>query len=207
VLGGDASADPVRVYTLHQGAGGAQYAEFTLSQERRGQIDAVAGPLSVEGNTASVRVSFVQAVPSTSTRFTVRLPAGVSNIKIDPAPSGAPDVNAKGESLYLVSSRALSVGAKSEISVSYTQASGGTPSDSGGSSPSLIIAFLGIVLVLLVAVIVLVARFGLADRGSESDEEDEDVDEDDEDIWYDEDDEDDDIDEDEDDEDDESEDD
>lgn len=187
VLGGDVNDDPERTYTLHDGAGGAQYAEFTLGQSHRGQIDTVAEPLTMEGSTSSTRMSFVQAVSSTSTQFTVRLPAGVSDVKIDPAPSGPPDVNANGESLYLVSNRSLPVGAKFQISVSYTQVGTTTSSASRASPTSLILVFLGVVLVLLVAAIVFVARLGSVNKEGESDEEDEDLDERNEDIWYDED--------------------
>lgn len=185
VLGGDVNDDPARRYTLRDGAGGAQYAEFTLSQSFHGQVDAVAGPLTTEDGSLSARVSFVQAVANTSTRFTVRLPAGASNVKIDPAPPRAPEVNASGESLYTVGDRSLPVGGRLQISVSYTQA-GTESSAKSRTPPSAILVVLVIALVVLIAVIVLVARFMPADKGSEGDEDDE-GDEDSEDVLVDED--------------------
>jgi hypothetical protein len=112
VLGGDVSADPQRTYTVHDGVGGAQYVEFTMTQSRRGQVDTVAGPLTVKGADVSAKMSFVQSVPSTSTEFAVRIPANASNVKIDPAPSGSPETNSSGESLYYVGTQTLPIGTK-----------------------------------------------------------------------------------------------
>jgi hypothetical protein len=175
VLGGDVSADPQRTYTLHDGVGGAQYAEFTMTQSRRGQVDTVAGPLTVKGAAVSAQLSFVQSAPSTSTEFAVRIPANASNVKIDPAPSGSPETNSTGESLYYVGTQSLPIGTKLALSISYTQGAASTSKPLASSSSSLLM-LLGILLVVLIAIIAFVARHGSSEEESEEDE-DEDEDE------------------------------
>lgn len=171
VLGGDIGADPQRTYTLHDGAGGAQYAEFTLTQSRRGQVDTIAGPLTIKGTSVSAQLSFVQSVPSTSTEFAVRIPPNVSDVKIDPKPSGAPETNSSGESLYYIGAQTLPIGTNLGMSISYTQ---GAPSTSKplASSSSSFLMLLGILLVVLVAFIAFFSR-----RGSSEDDEEEQDDE------------------------------
>lgn len=119
ILGGDPSADPERTFTLHSGAGGGQYAEITLTAAHRGQIDTNGIPMTATGNKISTQVDWIQSVPSTSTIFSVRVPAGVSDIKIDPTPQGTPQVNSAGETLWVLPVATLAPGAPLTITISY----------------------------------------------------------------------------------------
>jgi len=147
ILGGPASQDPQRAYTLKTGVG-AQYAEFALSVSHDGQLDA-ALPLVVSGTHATSLVRFVQSVPATSTGFSVRMPADATNTKISPAPVAAPQTNPAGESLYALPTAALAPGASITVSVAYDQ--GTRPATVSSSNLTALYLVLGIVLVLLVA--------------------------------------------------------
>jgi hypothetical protein len=121
ILSGDASTDKERPFTLQNGQGGS-YAEFTLSVSRRGQIETNGIPMMASGTKLLTQVDWIQSVPSTSTLFTVRIPAQVSAVTIDPKPQGAPETNAVGESLYILPTQNLATGAQSAIKVSYDTA-------------------------------------------------------------------------------------
>jgi hypothetical protein len=150
ILGGDAGADKERKYELKTGAGGARYAEFTLSLSHRGQIDTGGIPMTAKGNDVTTQVEFVQSARATSTGFSVRIPAGVSEVKIVPTPVGTPDVNAAGESLYTLPPKTLPLGASTLVTVAYNVSPTGT---SQGSGPSMTTVYL-VLGVLLVAALV-----------------------------------------------------
>jgi hypothetical protein len=169
ILGGDPNADPQAQYTLHDGAGGAQYAEFTMSKSRIGQIDTYAAPLKNDGKTVSTQVTYVQSVPSTSTIFSVRLPANISNVKIDPTPTAPAEKNTSGESLYLVGGSSMATGAKQAISIAYSL--GAAAPASAASSQTPVFVALGIALVA-----VLVALGFVVQRGSGPSAEDDQAD-------------------------------
>ncbi|HEY5539910.1 MAG TPA: hypothetical protein VIL41_00475 [Coriobacteriia bacterium] len=166
ILGGSASADIQRDFTLHPGAGGGQYAEFTLSVSRRGQIDTSGIPMTARGTVLSTQVDFVQSVSSTSTIFTVRMPAGVSQVKIEPSPVGAPETNSAGESLYPLPTKNLATGAKQTVKVSYnTSPTGATPS--AGINLTAVYVVLGVLLVGAISF----AAYLLARQGSVGDDD------------------------------------
>jgi hypothetical protein len=117
ILGGNGDADIQRTFELKTGAGGARYAEFTLSKSHRGQIDTSGIPMTAQGTVVTSKFEFVQSAPSTSTGFSVRVPAGVSDVRIVPTPTGPPQVNSAGESLYTLPEQNLALGAATEVSV------------------------------------------------------------------------------------------
>ena len=59
ILGGSAESDIEQPFKLIQGQGG-QFAEFTLTKSRRGQIDAIGLPLKITSDAVSVSVEYVQ---------------------------------------------------------------------------------------------------------------------------------------------------
>lgn len=154
ILGGDPNADPERAFTLHSGSGGGKYAEFTLSVSHRGQIETNGIPLTANGTVLSTQVEFVQSVPATSVTFSVRIPAGVTQVKIDPSPSGPPSINTStGDSLYLLALVSLATGAKTTVKITFnTSPTGATQT----SAPSLTAVYivLGVLLVALIAIVV-----------------------------------------------------
>ena len=121
ILNGDASTDKERTFTLQDGQGGS-YAELTLSLSHRGQIETNGIPMMASGTKLLTQVDWIQSVASTSTLFTVRIPAQVSAVTIDPRPEGAPETNAVGESLYVLPVQKLATGAQSAIKISYDTA-------------------------------------------------------------------------------------
>lgn len=172
IVGQDASSDQQRDFTLHNGAGGGAYAEFTMSVSHRGQIETSGIPITAHGAVVSTEVDFVQSVPASSTIFTVRLPAKISQVNITPTPTGPPDTNSAGESLYLLPAQTLATGASSPIKVSYNTS---PPAAARTSGPNLTPAYvvLGVLLVGAVAFVVyLIARQG-PDTGDEPEDEDE----------------------------------
>lgn len=170
VLGNDPSADKMREFSLGRGDGGAEYAEFTLSESHQGQIDAVASPLTTNAGTFSAAATFVQSVPSTSTAFAVRMPVGAEKVTIEPAPVSPPDFNDAGESLYSLGERSLTAGSKLAVTVSYSKVD--TQTASGGTSQML----LPFLVVALVLVLVILAVVVVSQRGQSSEETDEDFD-------------------------------
>lgn len=170
ILGGDPSADPQREYTIHDGSGGAKYVEFTVTQSHQAQIETLGSPPTISGKTLTIAVDYVQSVPGTSTDFSVRMPAGVGNVKTDPATMGAVQKNSAGETLYSLGGGNLMPGSKQKVSVSYTQA--GVGGSSAASSQTPIFVVLGILLV--VAVIAVTFLMQRRPQGVQEADEDDD---------------------------------
>lgn len=173
ILNGDASTDKERTFTLQDGQGGS-YAEFELSVSHRGQIETNGIPMMASGTKLLTQVDWIQSVASTSTLFTVRIPAAVSAVTIDPKPDGAPETNAVGESLYVLPLQKLATGAQSAIKVSYdTAPAAATPTATLNLTAVYVV--LGILLAGAVAVTVyLVSRqnsSGSDDAGYDDDED------------------------------------
>jgi hypothetical protein len=172
ILGGPASADIEQPFKLVQGRGG-QFAEFTLTKSRRGQIDAIGFPLKVSSDAVSVSVEYVQSVSSPLTAISVRLPANTSKHKIAPKPEGEPADNADGESLYTIKPRAFKPGETQKIDISYSL----TPpvAKAPGSELNIVLIGLGVALAIaVVAMIVIVRRNSTIDTAAEeSDDESE----------------------------------
>jgi hypothetical protein len=165
ILGGPASADIEQPFKLVQGRGG-QFAEFTLTKSRRGQIDAIGFPLKVSSDAVSVSVEYVQSVSSPLTAISVRLPANTSKHKITPKPEGDPADNADGESLYTIKPRAFKPGETQKIDISYSL----TPpvAKAPGSELNIVLIGLGVALAIaVVAMIVIVRRNRATGMGAE----------------------------------------
>jgi hypothetical protein len=170
VFGGDLAKDIERSYTLGTGAGGAQYAELTLTQSNIGQIDTFGPGPTKSGNRVNASVTYVQAVPSPSTEFSVRLPANAGNVELSPKYVGQPDHNKAGESLYVLGQQVQRPGSPYEIKVSYTE--GGAQASKSSQTPLIIGLLIGFALV-IVALIFIVNRT-VPDDAGESAPKDED---------------------------------
>lgn len=156
ILGADASSDVSREYRLADGVG-AQYAEFYLTKSLHGQIDSVASTLSVSGTTISTSIDWIQSVTSSETLFSVRLPAGISAVKITPAPVGAPVENDTGETLYALPSKSLPAGGAQTVALSYSTVPAAEP-ETGPSANAIIFSLLGVLGLAIVVLMVMVRR-------------------------------------------------
>lgn len=164
ILGGDPGADPQKEYTLATGAGGGQYAEFTLTGSHQGQIEVNAGVLPA-GQSVSAKTTFVQSTPSNTTAFAVRMPSGAQSVHIEPAPVATPEFNDAGESLYTLETKNVPVGTKVDLAFSYTKgapttgaSSSSAASTSAQSSMPLIVLLAGSAIVFLVAAVFIARR-------------------------------------------------
>lgn len=151
IFGADAANDIPREYRLVDGVGG-QYAEFYLTKSLHGQLDSVAATLGVSGTTISTAVDWVQSVESSETVFSVRLPAGLSDVKITPTPEGEPVANDSGEQLFALPSQVIPAGGTQKVTFSYST----VPAAESGTGPSATAIIVALSAVLAVAVIALV---------------------------------------------------
>jgi len=146
---GDINQDIERTYTIAEGAGG-KYVEMELTEFRVAQIDLSGKPMTVSGSDVSAVFEFVQSAPSSATFFSVRVPAGASDVKTEPAAVNKPTVNSSGETLYTLPSADLDLGAKQAVSVSYST------NPAGSSSGTLNAVIWGLVAAVIVVLIALV---------------------------------------------------
>ena len=156
ILGADASSDVAREFRLVDGVGG-QYAEFYLTKSLHGQVDSVATTLSVSGTTISTSVDWVQSVTSSETLFSVRLPAGLSAVRITPEPEGKPVENDTGEALYQLPSQVLPAGGAQKVALSYSTEPAALPA-TVPSANAIIFSLLGVLGLAIVALVVVVRR-------------------------------------------------
>ena len=156
ILGADVSSDIAREFRLVDGVGG-QYAEFYLTKSLHGQVDSVATTLSVSGTTITTSVDWIQSVESSETVFSVRLPAGLSSVKISPAPEGKPVENDSGEALYALPSQTLPVGGAQQVTLSYNTVPA-VESDTGPSANVIIGSLLGVLGLAIVALVIVARR-------------------------------------------------
>lgn len=149
ISGPDPSQDPTRTFTIDSGEGG-EYAEFEVTTYRLAQIEMLGLPLGTDAGRTSVTVPWVQSVPSTITAFSVRAPAGATDVRLEPVAVGAPSSNQAGESLYTLPSQQLQPGDRTAVTVSY-KAGGGVPDAPSASDGTWVIGALavGIVIALL----------------------------------------------------------
>jgi hypothetical protein len=153
IVGDDPTGDPERPYRTVQGTGG-QVLEMTLEVTRSAQAEFTVPSVTSSGGKVTMNVNWVQATPSTSTEFSVRMPPGATQVQITPAPDGAPATNQLGEALYALPSKTMKPGETAAISVVYVAGTGqpATGSTSGGSNPPvfwLLVAALFVVLAIL----------------------------------------------------------
>lgn len=141
---------------IKKGVGG-EYAEFEVTTNRQAQVEFGSVPLSqtAEGQSATVR--FVQTVPVDTTSFSVRVPADVSKVTIEPAPAGAPQRNQAGEQLYTLPSKQLAPGEATTVSVAYRLGQELVPVDQGPPAVP-VVAILSFLIVVAAAVLVVVLR-------------------------------------------------
>jgi hypothetical protein len=157
IAGDDPANDIERPYTIKQGDGGS-YAEFEVSSTREAQIDAAGTTLQGTGPDFSAQFELVQSVSTSGTGVSVRMPAGVSNVRISPVPDAAPQANETGEALYALKTPSLSEGERLAVSVSYSKGAAPAAGGSGGSGqPDGLISFLVVLLGAAVVLLVVVA--------------------------------------------------
>ncbi|HET6351532.1 MAG TPA: hypothetical protein VFG89_05325, partial [Coriobacteriia bacterium] len=94
----DATGDIERPRSIEKGKSGS-YAVFDLVASRQAQLELSGLPLAQNGDTYSIKLDYVQTAPAGETGFSVRLPAGASDVQISPTPASGPDKNDVGESL------------------------------------------------------------------------------------------------------------
>jgi|GEM_PF-866431 len=158
ILGGDPASDPLREHKVLKTADGGEYAEFTLTKSHRAQIDTTGLPLTSDGATFTGKVGWIQSVDASATTISVRVPPNASDVRITPAPDGAPDRNETGEALYTLPSVALTQGKTQEVTFSYSIAAPRAAAAEASSTNGLVIA-LGVALgVAVAALLVLLAR-------------------------------------------------
>ncbi|HET6351990.1 MAG TPA: hypothetical protein VFG89_07675, partial [Coriobacteriia bacterium] len=109
----------------------------------------------------SIKLDYVQTAPAGETGFSVRLPAGASDVQISPTPASGPDKNDVGESLYTLPAAQLKEGDARTITAAYRIAAGSSVGTTGApastsSSSTLIAVLAGLALVLLVVLAVVI---------------------------------------------------
>lgn len=158
ILGGDPASDPLREHKVPKNADGGEYAEFTLTKSHRAQIDTTGLPLTSDGATFSGKVSWIQSVDASATTISVRIPPNASDVRITPAPDGAPNRNETGEALYTLPPVALTQGKTQEVTFSYSVGAPRAAASNSSSTNGVVIA-LGVALgVAVAALLVLLAR-------------------------------------------------
>lgn len=155
ILGGDPAADPAREASVTATAGG-QIVTFTLEKERTAQVEAALAAPSISGNTVKAPLSWVNTTEEGTYTFSVAIEAGVSDVKITPAPGGEPLRNDAGESLYLLTPVRLGKGQSFALGVEYKRGSGS--SGTGGVNVVLIVALVGLALAVVALVVVLLRQ-------------------------------------------------
>ena len=155
ILGGSAADDPQREVTLTK-SGDGQYAEFTLETVRIAQVEAELPQSVAAGDKVNANLTWLNTTDAGTYTFSVRLEPKVSDIKITPAPEGAPQTNADGESLYSLTPLRLEKDGTFDIEVAYTR--GGTATSSGGAMSPILLVAIGLLVIAVVALIVVVAR-------------------------------------------------
>lgn len=133
---------------------GKSFVEFTLNKSKTGQVDFSGLVLSNDGTTLSTHLDWTQSVQAQSTSFAVRLPANIHAVTISPKPSGSPERNDEGESLYSLGTKMLAVGDKQTITVSYKPGAGVGAFDTN----TLVIAGVVVLLVVALALFVFILR-------------------------------------------------
>jgi hypothetical protein len=159
ISGGDASTDVKRPHQVRQGRGG-QYAEFQVRQYRRAQIDVVGKEFPPDASSVSEQFDFVQSVPSGESGFSVRVPPGVRDVGIDPAPQRTPEPGTTGEWLYSLPSIQLKPGESTRVSITYRAAPQTSSSTDGGARPRWILILIAAASALIIGVMVLLVRGG-----------------------------------------------
>ena len=160
ILGGDPAADPTRVYKVKKSPAGGQYAEFTAETTRVVQVDSYLPVLKTDGANTSATFDWIQSVNAPSETFSMRVPKGATNVVLTPKPSGAPETNAAGETLYSGDTLQLAAGSTTPVSIAY--ATGAAPvgaTAAGGTGQSLLyFAFALLVVVAGVLVVIVVKQ-------------------------------------------------
>jgi len=113
-------------------------AEVTVTVSSEVQVECIAGPIESTGAGSKARLTWIQSVPSTYTAVSMRLPAGVTSVEMQPEPVGTPQVNDAGEQLYSAAPLSLAVGEELPITAAYGSGSAAATPDGQAVTPLLI---------------------------------------------------------------------
>ncbi|MDI6900168.1 MAG: hypothetical protein QMC79_00560 [Anaerosomatales bacterium] len=152
IFGGDPALDPARETSVTPVAGG-QLVTFTLSEVRIAQVEADLARATIDGSGVSATMSWTNTGESAPVLASIRLPANVGDVTIQPQPIGQPQFNDVGESLYTLPVRQIANGDVYEATVSYRT---GIAAEAGGSSVLLVVV--GVLLVLAIVTLVVLVR-------------------------------------------------
>lgn len=155
IMGTDPSQDIQQTpKTVDAASGKAVRVAYTKGQSV--QYEATMPGLTVNGTSVKASMKWVQTTEASKTSFAVRLPAGISDVSVRPAPAVEPQKNPAGESLYTLPDRALAAGDDVTIDIAYTKGGAITPEQTGDgfSLRSSLPWILGVVALLLAAVAV-----------------------------------------------------
>ncbi len=148
-----------------QGSGG-QAVEITAQKSHLLQYEAdLPASTAGQGGVRTARLDWVQSVSVGELHFAYKMPAGATRVQTQPPYVGAPETNTAGESLYVLGTRKLTLGAALPTSVTYVPGTATTPSTSaatGGATstvnPVLVVLIVLLALVLLALALVLTRR-------------------------------------------------
>ncbi len=152
VVGGDPSGDIERAFVLKDGDGG-QYAEFEVTERRMAQIDVSGKQFAPAVLKVDIGFDLVHSVQADEYGFSVRIPSGVTDVKIEPAPVGTPEKTELGEALYTLKSEKHAPGEVTHVRVAYRTLAPGEESMSATNTVLLVLggaAFVAIAVLMFV---------------------------------------------------------
>lgn len=156
---GTTQGDIERTATQKTGTYGA-YLEFEVKESHTAQVDFSGIAITHDGKSTKTGLNWQQTVGAGTTTFDVRVPAGATNIKIDPQPQGSHESNDEGERLYTLPSMNLKGGETLHVGLSYTPAKTGLPT-------ALIVVLVIAAVVLVIAALFLVRQLAARSRQKE----------------------------------------
>lgn len=134
---------------------GGRVLRVVFKTSREIQYEASWLPPTVNGTRASSTLEWVQTAGASEVDFGVKLPSTASDVKIDPAPQGAPEVNEAGEQLWTLPPATLALGQTRTVKVDYTLSAGGAAAPSSGSD-ALLYVLVGLLVVAVIGLAVAV---------------------------------------------------
>jgi hypothetical protein len=154
VVGGDPSQDLARPFVVKDGTGG-KYAEFELSEHRQAQIDVSGKVFSPTATKVAVEFDIAHSVEADEYTFSVRLPSGVKNVRIEPKPTGSPNKNELGEALYTLAGAKPVSGELTHVEVAYRTVPLGSTNTSTGNA---LLLGLGVAVIIVLGALAFVVQ-------------------------------------------------
>lgn len=159
ITGGAAETDIQRAFEITRTAAG-DVLVMTLETTGNAQYDAWWGTVGRDGDAATGKVEWLQTEPAEGVAFTVRMPPGVGDVTITPAPLRPPDRNAIGETLYTLPTLQMEPGDGVSVAFAYVPgAASGAPAAAGANTTiQYVVGILAVLLIALVAVVAVERR-------------------------------------------------